>query len=98
LTTTIDAPPAYENCDNAAGGDTTDFIMDENGGYDDEASDHDNLAPEEAGDVVHEAGAEAVTFPFEGDRNTKYFTERASGTWSGLSGVAITIWNGFLDG
>jgi hypothetical protein len=79
LTTTNDAP-ACENRDNAAGGDTTDFIlMDENGGYDDEASDHDNLALEEAGSVVHEAGLEAVTFPFEGDRNTKYFTNEHRG-------------------
>jgi hypothetical protein len=79
LTTTIDAP-AFENRENAAGGDTTDFIlMDENGGYDDEASDHDNLALEEAGGVVHEAGLEAVTFPFEGDRNTKYFTNEHRG-------------------
>ena len=63
---TIDA--ASENCANARA-DDTDFIMDESGGYDDVTSDHDNFAPE-AGVVVHEAAAEAVAFPFEGDRNT----------------------------
>jgi hypothetical protein len=75
--TTIDA--ASENCANTAGGDTTDFIMDESGaGYDDETSDHDHLVPE-AGVVVHETGAEVVTFPFEGVQNTKYFTNDHQG-------------------
>ena len=71
LMTTIDA--ASDNGANAGG--DIDFIMDmdEGGGLDDETSDHDNLAPE-TGVVVHEAAAEAVTFPFEGDRNTNYFT------------------------
>ena len=68
---TFDA--ASENCANARAGGDTDFIMDGNSGCDDETSDHDNFAPE-AGVVVHEAAADAVTFPFEGDRNTKYFT------------------------
>ena len=36
--TTFDA--ASDNCAENAGGDTTKFIMDENGGYDGEASDH----------------------------------------------------------
>ena len=64
MATTFDA--ASDNCADNAGGDTTKFIMDESGGFDDETSDHGNSAPE-AGVVVHEAGAELVTFPFEGD-------------------------------
>jgi hypothetical protein len=70
--TTIDA--ANENCADAGTVEDTDFVMDESVGYDDETSDHDNLAPK-AGVVVHEAAAEAVTFSFAGDRNTNYFTD-----------------------
>ena len=64
---------------NAQSGDT-DFIMDDESGID-----NDNLlVPEtgvpETGVVVREtAAAEVVTFPFDGDRNTKYFTNDHQG-------------------
>ena len=84
LITTIDA--ASENCADAVGGSTSEFIMDESGGYDDETGDQGNSAPE-AGVVVHDADAKAATFSFEGDRNTKYLTYNHHGL-----GVAYLVW------
>ena len=59
---------------NAQNGDT-DFIMDDESGID-----NDNLLVPEAGVVVRETvAAEVVTFPFDGDRNTKYFSNDHQG-------------------
>jgi hypothetical protein len=69
LTTTTIAGGA-----NAQSDGDTDFNMDDESGIDD-----DNLLVPEAGVVVRESAAEVVTFPFDGDRNTKYFTNDHQG-------------------